>query len=57
MSSRIIAIADSYDAITNDRVYRKKFSPEEALLEILRNSGTIYDPIIVKKLTDGYFSF
>ena len=57
LGSRIITIADSYDAMSNDRIYREKFTHQEALFEILRNSGTAYDPVIVKKLTDGYFSF
>lgn len=42
--SRIIAIADAYDAMTEDRVYRKALSKEEAIAEIKNNMGTQFDP-------------
>ncbi|HHU28987.1 TPA: diguanylate cyclase [bacterium] len=45
--SRIIAVADAYDAMTNDRPYRKAISKEEALKELIRNAGTQFDPYIV----------
>ncbi|RKP51504.1 HD-GYP domain-containing protein [Cohnella endophytica] len=43
----IIAVVDSFDAMTVDRVYHKGIPVDEALLEIKRNSGTIYHPDIV----------
>jgi diguanylate cyclase (GGDEF)-like protein/PAS domain S-box-containing protein len=51
--SRIIAIADAYDAMTNDRVYRKAMSKEEAIKEIKINSGTQFDPEIANEFL-GY---
>ena len=45
--SRIVAIADSYDAMTNNRVYRKAMTSKEAVEEIKRNNGTQFDPQIV----------
>lgn len=46
--SRIISLADSYDAMISRRSYRAALSYEEALLEIERNSGTQFDPQITK---------
>lgn len=46
--SRIIAIAESYDEMTSERPYRKAFSEEEALTIIRNNSGTRFDPEIVR---------
>jgi len=44
--SRIIAVADTYDAMTSERPYRKALSKEIALQEIKKNSGTQFDPEI-----------
>jgi putative nucleotidyltransferase with HDIG domain len=46
--ARITAIADTYDAMTSDRVYRKGMEPAAALAEINRCSGTQFDPALVK---------
>ena len=46
VEARIIAVADAYDAMTRDRSYRKGFSKAEAAVEILRCSGTQFDPQI-----------
>ncbi|MGB2600329.1 MAG: HD domain-containing phosphohydrolase [Candidatus Omnitrophota bacterium] len=45
--SRIIAVADTYDAITSDRPYRQKSMSEIAVKIIKENSGTQFDPIVV----------
>lgn len=44
--SRILAVTDAYDAMTEDRVYRKAMMREEAMDEIRKNSGTQFDPHI-----------
>lgn len=46
--SRIIAIADNYDAMTSDRPYRKGMDNQIAIEEIRKNSGTQFDPLLVE---------
>ncbi|MCB2292731.1 diguanylate cyclase [Clostridium algoriphilum] len=48
LMARIIALADSYDAMTSVRLYRNALSEEEALIEILKNAGTQFDPELTK---------
>lgn len=48
LESRIIAVADTYDAMTSDRSYRKGLSSCEALVELRRVAGTQLDPQIVE---------
>src|SRR3954447_7824270 len=50
LGARIILVADAYDAMTNDRVYRSKLSLEEALVELEDCSGTQFDPDVVDAL-------
>jgi putative two-component system response regulator len=47
MGARILAVADSFDAMTSDRPYRKAMTVEEALEEIRRCSGSQFDPEVV----------
>jgi len=53
--ARIISVVDSYDAITNDRVYRAKRTKEEGIKEIIRCSGTQFDPNVVKAFLKSCF--
>lgn len=46
--SRIVAIADSYDAITSFRTYRPARTPNEALRVLLEGAGTKYDPDLLR---------
>ncbi len=43
---RILALADAYDAMTSDRVYRKAMSKEEAMEVLRKNSGSQFDPVL-----------
>jgi len=47
--SRIISIVDAYDAMTNDRPYKKAVSKKTAIKELERCAGSQFDPKIVKK--------
>ena len=52
LGARIIFVADAYDAMTSDRVYRDRLSDEDALDELERCSGSQFDPEIVAALAD-----
>lgn len=46
--ARIINVADSYDVMTHDRVYKKAIKKEDAIKELKRCSGSQFDPKIVE---------
>jgi len=48
IGARVVAIADTFDAITSDRLYRKRQTYEEALKEICSCSETQFDPDVVE---------
>jgi HD-GYP domain-containing protein (c-di-GMP phosphodiesterase class II) len=47
LGARIIAVADAFDAMTSDRVYRAALSVDEAIAELRKGRGTQFDPQIV----------
>lgn len=49
---RILAVADSFEAITADRPYRPGRSPEQGLAELARGAGLLYDPHLVELFLD-----
>jgi putative nucleotidyltransferase with HDIG domain len=61
LESRILAIADAFDAMTSDRPYRKALPPRKAMQELIDNAGTQFDPELVphfiELLESGTFSF
>jgi putative nucleotidyltransferase with HDIG domain len=52
LGARIIAVADSWDAMTSDRPYRKALEAEVALGELLRGRGTQWDPEVVNAFAE-----
>jgi diguanylate cyclase (GGDEF)-like protein/putative nucleotidyltransferase with HDIG domain len=52
LGARILFVADAYDAMTSDRVYRSRLTAEDALDELRRCAGTQFDPEIVQALAD-----
>lgn len=48
----ILIIADSYDAMTTDRPYRKALTKEEAIEEIVKNTGTQFHPVLAEKFVE-----
>lgn len=53
LMARIIAVADTYDAMTSDRAYRRALPHEVAVAEIERCSGTQFDPEVSHSFCDG----
>ena len=48
LAARIVSVADVFDALTSDRVYRTAVTPEEASRTIEDGSGTQFDPLLVQ---------
>jgi len=52
-ASRVIMLADTIDAMTTDRPYRRAMGPEEVRAEIIRCKGTQFDPTICEHLLES----
>jgi len=48
LGARILAVVDSFDAMTSDRPYRAAMAASKAITEIKRCAGTQFDPAVVK---------
>ncbi|MDD5091501.1 MAG: HD domain-containing protein [Candidatus Wallbacteria bacterium] len=51
VEARISAVADAFDAMTSTRSYRHALTPEKAIEELKKNSGTQFDPEVVEAFT------
>ncbi|MCH5324842.1 MAG: HD-GYP domain-containing protein [Eubacterium sp.] len=55
--ARIIAVADAYDAMTSNRVYRQHLTGEQVMAELEKGTGTQFDPaisrIMIRMMKDG----
>ncbi len=56
LGTRIVAIADAYDAMVNDRPYKQSVTHEGAIVELRRHAGTQFDPELVELFCDLYGS-
>jgi putative nucleotidyltransferase with HDIG domain len=54
LGARIFMVCDTFDSITSDRPYRKAMTALEAMNEILRHSGSQFDPRVVEAFLDIY---
>ena len=50
--ARLLAVADTYDAMTSDRPYRKGLAIEIALGEIAKGAGTQFDPVLARAFVE-----
>jgi HD-GYP domain-containing protein (c-di-GMP phosphodiesterase class II) len=53
LGARILFVADAYDAMTSERVYRGRISHEQAVAELERCSATQFDPSVVARFVGG----
>jgi HD-GYP domain-containing protein (c-di-GMP phosphodiesterase class II) len=51
IQARIFAVVDVFDALTSNRSYRKKSSPDEAIQYLQEESGILFDAKVVKALS------
>lgn len=57
ISARLMALADVYDAMTNERCYKPAFSHEEAKALIIEGKGKHFDPAVVEAFLDAEEEF
>jgi putative two-component system response regulator len=48
LEARLLAVADVFDALTHDRPYKKAWPVQDAVAEIMRQSGGQFDPQVVE---------
>jgi HD-GYP domain-containing protein (c-di-GMP phosphodiesterase class II)/pSer/pThr/pTyr-binding forkhead associated (FHA) protein len=56
IGSRIVAVADAYDALTEDRCYHEGWEPERAVIELSGRARTYFDPTVIAAFNDYFES-
>jgi diguanylate cyclase (GGDEF)-like protein/putative nucleotidyltransferase with HDIG domain len=54
IGARILSVVDCFDALTSERPYRRAMSPDEAMKHLRAESGTSFDPLVVKAIDKCY---
>jgi diguanylate cyclase (GGDEF)-like protein len=54
LGSRILLVADAYDAMTTDRIYQSRLSHDRAMAELERCAGTQFDPDVVSAFMEEF---
>jgi len=52
--ARILAVIDAFDAMTSDRPYRHAMTPRRAIAELIRCSGSQFDPSVVDAAVEAW---
>ncbi len=52
IAARVFAVADTYDALTTDRPYRRGWTPSAPATVVRENSGSQFDPAVVDAFMD-----
>jgi diguanylate cyclase (GGDEF)-like protein len=52
LASRVLAVADAFEAMTSSRLYRRGMPVEKALGEIEKSAGTQFDPTVARRMVD-----
>lgn len=52
ISARVVSVADVYDALTSDRVYKRAFSHEKAMQMILDGECGQFNPVLLQCLVN-----
>jgi putative nucleotidyltransferase with HDIG domain len=54
LGARILSVVDCFDALTSDRPYRPRLTPEDAFQILRERRGTMYDPLVVDAFVAAY---
>jgi putative nucleotidyltransferase with HDIG domain len=54
LGARVLSVVDCFDALTSDRPYRPRLTPEEAFIILMERAGSMYDPLVVETFAAAY---